>query len=561
MEELLASVVSLMILIPIIYFLPIGFTNKGKGLLVLLAFIFANIGILAKSNFPLWQSALLLLLLITLTVYIVDKRFDQLLYSSIHNHEKKNIEVQRFQETVMDERVKISDDSALKEEQVHTNEKLTDKDNEDSAMLERNQDQIDQTETTLEKEIIVEGNSASEEIEDISFLSDRENVLDEGMSNDQISFHQEEISDQDSIGYMSEIEQLLQEDEFEDLKDENSFSQITDIEVNDVSDFEIEENMQNKTVQDGFDHEQIILDDEEVISEIELLTYPEGISDRAEDSSDSVDLNEIDLLAEIETLASNTERDHSKEVTDVLQIDDSTVNEYRHLDESAENDENVLENDIQGELVEWDEIIPLAFNEVATSQSNEEDEDKEEIDHEEISLLENHLVMNHSPNVLEDMKGITNLDDSADEYEIVKEEVEDIHAEATNSLEQYNLEEDNFIDHVELEEIDHHELEEKTALQQQIFHTMVSQIHLARKRMKQDDYEKLVKNHLHPDLSAKDYYSFASLLVEHYISYKKFEKLQALLLELKEKANEFPILEMEIQYLYEHYCENAREMS
>jgi hypothetical protein len=84
---------------------------------------------------------------------------------------------------------------------------------------------------------------------------------------------------------------------------------------------------------------------------------------------------------------------------------------------------------------------------------------------------------------------------------------------------------------------------------------MVSQIDHARKQMTPHEFEKYVKEYLHPEISAQDYYTFASILIEHYIRQKELNKLQGLLADLREKFTDYPVLQMEIQYLFKQYCE------
>ncbi len=99
--------------------------------------------------------------------------------------------------------------------------------------------------------------------------------------------------------------------------------------------------------------------------------------------------------------------------------------------------------------------------------------------------------------------------------------------------------------------------EQKTTLQEQIFHTMVSQIHLMRKQMRPAEYEKLIQDHMHPALPLQEYYTFASLLIEQYIRSHELEKLKVLLDELKERFKDYPIIQLEILYLYGQYYENT----
>jgi hypothetical protein len=85
-------------------------------------------------------------------------------------------------------------------------------------------------------------------------------------------------------------------------------------------------------------------------------------------------------------------------------------------------------------------------------------------------------------------------------------------------------------------------------LHRQLFITMVSQIQLARKLIDSNKYEQMLKEYLHPDLPVSEYYTIASLLIQHYISEKEPIKLIALLDKTEEKVTKHPVLLQEIQY-------------
>ncbi|MDN3018504.1 hypothetical protein PH210_20175 [Paenibacillus sp. BSR1-1] len=72
---------AMLVLMLIIAFLPIGFTLRGKIYLVLASFILALGGLGAVTSFPLWQSALMIFLLILVTAYIMNSRLAAVFYS------------------------------------------------------------------------------------------------------------------------------------------------------------------------------------------------------------------------------------------------------------------------------------------------------------------------------------------------------------------------------------------------------------------------------------------------------------------------------------------------
>ncbi|MDL5041195.1 hypothetical protein [Heyndrickxia coagulans] len=92
-----------------------------------------------------------------------------------------------------------------------------------------------------------------------------------------------------------------------------------------------------------------------------------------------------------------------------------------------------------------------------------------------------------------------------------------------------------------------------TPIQKQLLGVLVEQLNLYRLTQPADAYEQLVKAHLHPQLAPEDYFTFASLLVEHYIAEQQFGKLQVLLKDLAETYAEYPVIREEIDFLRTKY--------
>ncbi|NMD70535.1 hypothetical protein HHO41_09545 [Bacillus sp. DNRA2] len=74
MESYILAGVSLLILIPILYFLPLGFTIKGKVFVVLASLLIGMFGLISAAVFPLWQTGLILLLFVSSLAYLMSKR-------------------------------------------------------------------------------------------------------------------------------------------------------------------------------------------------------------------------------------------------------------------------------------------------------------------------------------------------------------------------------------------------------------------------------------------------------------------------------------------------------
>lgn len=89
---LIFSLISLIILIPIIYFLPLKLTKKGKLTVVAASFLIALAGLLTKVYMQLWQSILLLAGLILLLSLVLTKKFALMLFAVPENNGKEEEE-------------------------------------------------------------------------------------------------------------------------------------------------------------------------------------------------------------------------------------------------------------------------------------------------------------------------------------------------------------------------------------------------------------------------------------------------------------------------------------
>ncbi|WP_141431853.1 hypothetical protein [Bacillus sp. 03113] len=71
----LFSVISLLLLYPILTFLPLKLSRNGKLSLMSIAFLIANLGLFLFQLYSVWISVLALFLLLTLTFYLLkDKK-------------------------------------------------------------------------------------------------------------------------------------------------------------------------------------------------------------------------------------------------------------------------------------------------------------------------------------------------------------------------------------------------------------------------------------------------------------------------------------------------------
>ncbi|KAB2334093.1 hypothetical protein [Bacillus mesophilum] len=79
MISFILAAISLIVIIPLVIYLPLGLTKKGKVVMTVLSFSFALLGIAGQSVMELWKLLLILLLLVVMSGYLMMKRSEQFL--------------------------------------------------------------------------------------------------------------------------------------------------------------------------------------------------------------------------------------------------------------------------------------------------------------------------------------------------------------------------------------------------------------------------------------------------------------------------------------------------
>jgi hypothetical protein len=81
METIIFALISMVAILLVISFLPLGMTLKGKFISVGIAFVLALSGLAAVSTMPVWATLLLLLVLSFFASYMMNSRMGNVLYS------------------------------------------------------------------------------------------------------------------------------------------------------------------------------------------------------------------------------------------------------------------------------------------------------------------------------------------------------------------------------------------------------------------------------------------------------------------------------------------------
>ncbi|MED5102171.1 hypothetical protein P9858_18775 [Niallia circulans] len=80
MTVYILAVMSLIFVVPVLYFLPLGLSNRGKFTIIGLAFCISAIGLLSRELFSFWQSILIMLLFLISASYLLLKNWSTILF-------------------------------------------------------------------------------------------------------------------------------------------------------------------------------------------------------------------------------------------------------------------------------------------------------------------------------------------------------------------------------------------------------------------------------------------------------------------------------------------------
>ncbi|RFB17683.1 hypothetical protein DZB84_07470 [Bacillus sp. HNG] len=437
MESFVIALISLLLVLPIIYFLPLGFTRKGKLLILFCAFIVFVIGIIGKTVMSVWQIGLVLILLAIGFSYLIGKRFGPQLF--LHPENASGIEEKVIKFEIEDE----------VEEEIRSQLKI-----------EENKDSV-----TEQKEDSPPMQEVEEEIVEDIEATDHQNEDDHALENVYV-----------------ETEEL-----------ENTYEIHTQDE-NPDSDFD------------------------DLLKEIEL-----ELNDTNNEKQDHAEMVEA------------TEKTEEIQPMDLAENEDKDVNIAPSVHEEIQFDSLQVTNDEESDEEQNEQ------SEIEVPMIESTDYEVEEI---EVDLTEEDDELQIEKELQDEIEGITELD-----------WIEDSQSDTSENEQNNDLDIDDVSTNVVDEETDiQEERDNQNDLRQQLFTTMISQIKLSRNKLTTSQYEKLIVGHLHPKLSDHDYYTFVSLLIDHYIKTEQYDGLFTLISQNKSRFEKYPVILQEINFLLEEYC-------
>lgn len=585
-----------LLLIPIIYFLPLGINIKGKLIIIGTSFLLAELGLLANKIYPLWQTILMLLLITFLFTMFIEKR----LRSSSADGSDEYLDQDEYIEDNEKEEGIDRDILHMKVNDVKLGQETIDSMIHDEDNVKAGAEEAEQEETTSYEDTI-------EELNPVEQLSESKEAFDsiEELESQLVEIQAEDAFEQEDEAHIDTIE-----NEEDEANKEISNANLPDNTVDDNTDDQVEEHvldeieiegsisetethliqeesvLENRGLDDLVSDNNLTLDvekeedKEEHLSEEEMLKERASLFDELEDdvtNEENVE-HEKDALKEVDSIDNNYFLDkiddfETEEEVQLHETEESKI-EHTHDEEtdiSIEEQKDLPDNNQQIEQVDGkesdkithDDYIEELYVDELSSEANQEEitEEANDTSMEEIDVIEEIETEDLSSSIEMDQEDKINEDTE----DLVDKGLFEIHtADHNEDIEPVNDSKNQEVipdtDELELieeaEEIRERQVAAKQVIQQQLFRTMITQVHLMKNQMKASDYEKLIKDHLHPSLSDQDYFTFAHLLIEHYISKRKHHDLQQLLLDLEERFSNYPIIKQEIDYLKNKYYDH-----
>ncbi|OXS80548.1 hypothetical protein [Domibacillus enclensis] len=507
-----------LLILPVLPWLPLGISLKGKLIIALESLAIASGIMLAVSYLPWWQG-----FLIGLLVFIMASYFTLKYGLPVWAADMVKIEEEYEENKTKKKRFSFSKKVEEKPERlIHTENKYEPTVQENNASLEQEQ-KVPRVLATEEKQDapvqqVEQEDTGLEPLEELSWAEDQKEQQESSHQEEEIELpvldmdleEEDLLAHLESVGQVETIEEMDQEQSDEDSEGWIEVKKMGDEAVPTES----AENEENLYLQELFEEESAALDQmeappkEESGVENEELTLLE-LDEVLQEEKDEKDDLETDYLADL----------------------------FEDEPETAVVDENVKDK-VHLE-VEDDDILPVLL------------EWKKELPEEDLKIAED--------NLLEEIE----LDNSASPEEAVQLELKEEADPATHLHKQTASEEPS---EFSTEETDHNEpdslveaVPERPFLSAEWLHIIRQEIAVKQQALPYQQVEDLMLKYLNAPLHDRDYYTIARMLVAFYAA--NGETLQAMLFTdvLKERLQKHPALVEEIESMKEFIIKQSME--
>jgi hypothetical protein len=228
---------SMLLMLLIHFLLPLGYTTKGKFVVVISSGLLALGGLAAVSIIPLWQTVLILLVLSFFAAFIMDSRLGKVMYMTKEQFIEEN-EIpdsdSSFMLTKQSESTSDIELMDLSELEITASTSLSKQDEEtfSAESLDEDISFLQEREIEIEPEEDLEGGEL-----EVGYLSDIESLLEES-TQEKVEVLEEKVDSLDEEGWLDELAELTLGIDEEKNKNEESH----------LEDFELEELFADKEV-------------------------------------------------------------------------------------------------------------------------------------------------------------------------------------------------------------------------------------------------------------------------------------------------------------------------
>jgi hypothetical protein len=285
-------------------------------------------------------------------------------------------------------------------------------------------------------------------------------------------------------------------------------------------------------VEDTVDSTQVEVE----MAPIEMEDLYEIEVDVAEEESEndtSIEQDEPLQASEIKEIIPTVETESIKVDDDESEWFIENANEYEDIGKMNETEEENESSDIV--LSEIERLI------------NEPDET---IEYEKEEMKE---AFEDDSEAVEDLEGLLASEDELEDA-LVDDFVEDEKAEISEGTQ------DRIVEGISEEDLHVHAFPKRSRIMREVMKTMIEQITLSKSILSSHQMENMIKHYLHPSLHDQDYYTFARILMDHYISTGQYEDLHMFTDGIAKRFIGYPYIQMDIEQTNEFAWKKLNEI-
>lgn len=306
-----------------------------------------------------------------------------------------------------------------------------------------------------------------------------------------------------------------------------------------------------------YEHDLIVEGDEKDEQENEL---PSAIEEVVDQQNEEIRQEETENVDE-----EWFQREWPEEIKQQASIEPLRENDFDHMIEPIESVDDIIEplrmvdsddtsvNETTEDVAEqqWLDLLSEENMEIIHDQNEmKEEKDSQLLDIETIAVVEE--TSEHMVDESYRIEPIVEDDDIHTEASADMVEEQESIQSVEEAVEQVSEEEQGTADDecVTVEENN----EEVHMLPRPFMKNLLASLYAMRPLLSDEQYEQLIHKHLHPRLHEQDYYTFANVLMEHYVASKQYEKLYDVAKQLYGQYELYPMIQQQLAHMI-HYAE------